>query len=420
MSNRHERGVPGIQERLVYSLLFLFPLAGNTVKSWTSTLFTLILFVALASRPWKKVNLLRWERWVLIAAAAMFVVMMISNISNGWGNQQTREFGVQVRFLAFVPIYLLLSYYEKSLQWLLRGTVFAALVLALQAVYEMYINGDWRVMGIYGSPGLYATQALLFASVLLFVIRKRALTKWPLALLAVGILAALAALMLSGSRSTYLTLAVMIILLPMFLMTWQRALATQAAMVLMLVGSYWLVTPFHDRVNSGFSEITAFIELKDPMKVGHLGSVGQRLEMWRAAWLIYKDNPVIGVGRGNFPAAAKTYAEAGLVHPQATVHPHPHNGYLEFMVSNGTIGLALLLFLLIYPLSVCMRSKSECRSVVNLGIVFLSLFIVSSVNEAATFIYGNFLSVYLIYFGVIFSFLGNCERRSLVGVAKTE
>lgn len=399
----------GLREQLAYIAIFLFPVAGNTVRSWSSTLFTLIVLLALATRPWKGVVLQNWEKWVLALFATLFAVMMLSNIVNGWEHRQTKEFGVQVRYLLFVPLYFLFRRYDDSLLWLVRGTVLAAVALLLQAIYEMWVHGGWRVAGIYGSPGLYATQALLFAGVLFFALRDQRLSNWSRGVIAVALIAALLGLLFSGSRTSYLTLIVVLTIAPLVFLSWRKTLLVYTAGVVALMVSYFSVGVFHDRVVSGFDEIRVYTSLSDPIHEPRHGSVGQRFEMWRTAWMIFQDNPVLGVGRGNFPVAAAKYVEAGVAHPQSAEHPHPHNGYLEFLVSTGSVGVALLLALLIYPYRVCSAMPPKCGSLVQLGKVFVLIFAVNSVNEAATFIYGNFLATYLIYFSAIFAALGRCQ-----------
>lgn len=398
----------GLREQLAYIAIFLFPVAGNSVRSWSSALFTLIVLLALATRPWKGVVMQNWEKWVLALFVALFAVMMLSNVVNGWEHRQTREFGVQVRYLAFVPVYFLFRRYDDSLLWLVRGTVFAAAMLLLQAIYEIVGNGGWRVAGIYG-PGLYATQALLFATVLFFALRDQRLSSWSRGVIVVALVAALLGLLLSGSRSTYLTLVAVLAIGPLVFLSWRKTLLIYVAGTTTLVVCYFSVGVFHDRVLSGLDEIQVYAALSDPVHESRHGSVGQRLEMWRTAWMIFQDNPVLGVGRGNFPVAAAKYVEAGVAHPQSAGHPHPHNGYLEFLVSNGSVGVALLLALLIYPYRVCSAMPPKCGSLVQLGKVFVLIFAVNSVNEAATFIYGNFLATYLIYFSAIFAALGRCQ-----------
>lgn len=399
----------GVREQLAYLAIFLFPLAGSTVKSWSSTFFTLIVLLALAMRPWKGVVLHNWEKWLLALFVAMFAVMMLSNVVNGWEHRQTREFGVQVRYLVFVPLYFLFRRYDGSLLWLVRGTSFAAVMLLLQAIYEIGIGDGWRVEGVYGSPGLYATQAFLFACVLIFAFTDKKLNNLARGFIVFSLLAALIGLLLSGSRTTYLTLITVLAIAPLLFVTWRKMILIYAIGAAALVLSFLFVSVFHDRVISGINEIRAYVSLSDTINEPVHGSVAQRFEMWRAAWVIFQDNPVIGVGRGNFPVVAAKYVDLGLVNPASAGHPHPHNGYLEFMVSNGGVGLALILALLAVPYWACTITPIKCANQALLGKIFVLIFAVNSVNEAATFIYGNFLAIYLVYFGAIFAALGRCQ-----------
>ena len=65
----------------------------------------------------------------------------------------------------------------------------------------------------------------------------------------------------------------------------------------------------------------------------------RRVDIWRATWEMFKENPVAGVGFGGYWAAIPRYHDAsGEYIPQQA-----HNDYLELLASGGVIGSVIFL-----------------------------------------------------------------------------
>jgi O-antigen ligase len=69
-------------------------------------------------------------------------------------------------------------------------------------------------------------------------------------------------------------------------------------------------------------------------------SVVTRLAYWRAAWQIFLDHPLTGVGIGAFPAVYPRYGASSARFERVE---EVHNDYLQLLVEMGVIGGALLL-----------------------------------------------------------------------------
>lgn len=72
-----------------------------------------------------------------------------------------------------------------------------------------------------------------------------------------------------------------------------------------------------------------------------------RFELWRQAWEMYKQNPVMGIGKGNvyeygnrlFEKGVKFSERYGILAPFLTDF---HNGYLTILVCTGAVGFLLI------------------------------------------------------------------------------
>jgi len=78
-------------------------------------------------------------------------------------------------------------------------------------------------------------------------------------------------------------------------------------------------------------------------------SVGQRLELWRAAWHLFLAHPWLGVGTGAYQPSTQSLINAGKIAPFVAVYDHPHNDYFNALASFGVVGAVALLAVLLLP-----------------------------------------------------------------------
>ncbi len=71
------------------------------------------------------------------------------------------------------------------------------------------------------------------------------------------------------------------------------------------------------------------------------GSTGMRLELWKGCFILFKENPLLGTGYGDFREYVKRLVEEKRLR-DITAAVHAHNIFLQVVVTRGIIGLGVL------------------------------------------------------------------------------
>lgn len=391
--------------------LFLFPVLGNTVKSWTGFFFLLLVILGLALYSRNKLLIDDWDRKTFLLCALTFFVVFLSCVINGWGEEQTKGLGVFIRVLLFIPVYLAVRHLGGQVLLTFGfGCALGAFLLVLQGFYDIFWARLDRAYGIYESPGLVAGQAVVFAIVCYYA-SQMASVRGQKVLLRAGFLFAILAVVLSGSRSTQFAL---VLALSAFagVCIWQRTYRKFLGHFLMVV-VVLLASFFINGLESGVSELVEYINQGNSASGSGLYSVGTRLELWHASLILIGDNPIWGVGWRNFPSETSILVQSGQADPAVLGHRHPHNAYLEAWVSNGLLGFAALMgfgWITLRQIVVFDDATNKAsRSALLSFFVFLAC---AAVNEGGLFIYGNSLSFYLLVYAVLLASLrGSTDSR---------
>jgi len=398
------------REKIVYGVLFLLPIAGITVRHWISASFTVLAVLSLPNLFKERDELKQEERIFLWICAAFFAVFLISALINGWTDLQTRYLEKEIRVLLIIPIYLMLRSCPDAGKWILRGGAIGALVILAYSVFDVYVLHMPRAEGAY-SPNLLGPFAVLLAFWLLTAWRFENEKPVIRILMLVASVAAVLSVALSGSRGAYLGLIVVAAtwLAMNFKGRWLALAGLAAAGLTFAVFS--MSDTVADRTRLALSELKEYVQVDDVTLLegrfdageGRLGSVSTRIEMWRVSVMFFKDNPIWGIGRGNYVNEVGKYVDQGLVHAEVAEHANPHNAFLEIVVSKGLSGLVIFMALLFFPLIYFVRTFRLCRKTAMLGIIHIIGFAVFSLTDASTFIQGKFLAIFLLYLAIFFA-----------------
>lgn len=338
------------------SLLLLLPKVSNGIQ-WLLLLLALLGLPA-TFRTYRFLSVK--EKTVLFSFLLFAVYAAISALTIG---DPVRDEKLQhyMILIAFPPIFLLFKYQEGvKLKFWITGLFVGCVSIGVVAFIQKYglfgVPAQARVSGGVGVNiirfgDLSMTYAALAACVVWHVKNKF----WIRLLMGVGGVAALAASAFSMTRGAWVAFPIYILVLCLpFLVGHGKRRVSQVLAVLFCLS--FLTAAFYStdtlglkgRIDSAISEIGSYQEGNTQT------SVGLRLEMFRAALALTANNPVFGVGVGNYRASIESLVDANpeLYNPHIKTFHNPHNEFFCTLAERGIVGFVLLLMLLFSPLAI--------------------------------------------------------------------
>jgi len=389
---------PDKTERIVYLLIFLFPIAGMSVRHWITNIFNLLVIIALFTLRKPRKPLLKEEKYFLWICVAYFSIFIISSLANGWGETQTHYLGTELRFIMVIPLYLLLRRYSDCSTWLLRGAILGGFFLFGQAYYDVYILGKSTAWGIY-SKNIIGPFAVLIGYFSLYFIWQnfKELNKPALLFILLSIIAALGSAGLSGSRGAYVGFIITGLACVMFFSRPRWMFTSLAVMSLVAFLFYQNLVIVENGVDLSINEVQRYFKAEDHTKDGSSHtSTGVRLEMIRTGILFVRDNPLTGIGPGNYTKSTKRYIEDGKASPAIGQFSNPHNSFMEAATAKGLFGLLTLLLLFYYPTFIYIKNYKTCKPTAVLGLIHIIALSTFSLTDHSVILMNNYTSILLL------------------------
>lgn len=131
-----------------------------------------------------------------------------------------------------------------------------------------------------------------------------------------------------------------------------------------------------ESISSRLAQVTDYFGVFDARQVAVTSenwAIVERMARWQSAWGMFQDQPLIGVGPGNYVVAYAQYALPGWENPLG----HAHNFYLHVLAEMGLVGASVYLLLIAgwlrHGIGVLSRLKGAATSVARRGLKGLPL-----------------------------------------------
>lgn len=391
-------------------LVFLFPVAGFTVRHWYSGITALVVLVGLYVIAGESIKDRRYflrrfnnnEIMFMLTMVAFFVSTIVSGIANGWRGFDSSILEREIHFLFFVPLYVAISYVRNASYAISVGSVLAGVVFLIPYINEIVIHNAIRVGGTYGHLFIGPVATIMFF-IQISMLYYAPSVKWKVFII-ISAVVSLLIVAYSRSGTAYFLFCLMMVASPFVIA--KNAKVRLAALVVFILAAI-LAFNFNSRVIERVEMIKESLQKLSQANdiVTHkldYGSTGNRIMFWLTSWEIFKDNPILGVGRGNYQNTAKQYYAEGRVHFWTTEHTHPHSIYTELLVSKGLLGFSIFAFI-VFQILRCYYYAwrdnlvfSRTAVIHILGILFVGL------ASEGPLIKNNFTVIFLVFVAVYF------------------
>lgn len=240
------------------------------------------------------------------------------------------------RVLMLYPIVINVVKSERDLRQVIWAYLLSGLICTLYGIITYHfaphlIDAEGRISGTMDDPNEFAAAMLtrIPLALELFLLDKR---RWPRAILALIAGASVYGIVLSGSRSGLLALAVAFL----FFVSNRKRKVWTLAIAIAVMALAFVAMPSQSRERMGLEPATQGTAL---------ASINRRWTYQVLGMQLFQKHPVLGIGLDGFAAA---YGRSVYRFLQDThVERVAHNTYLEIAVGVGLVGLVPLLGLLI-------------------------------------------------------------------------
>jgi len=120
--------------------------------------------------------------------------------------------------------------------------------------------------------------------------------------------------------------------------------------------------------------------------------VGQRITWAVNSWEVIMQNPILGIGTGDFPSE---YTKINKLNtPQVVSTRNPHNMYILILMQLGFTGLVSFLLIFYYQIKFSFNSTNQFQRDVGIALPLLFLLIMFS----ESYLLGHYTSLLFIFF----------------------
>jgi len=354
-----------LQRFFVAISLIIYPATVITVQNVNgliSGLFALAGIILIAQRHNKDIQPQKDEMLLYFSLSTFFIATLFCTLSGGPQYGSTGKF---LHLLLAIPLYIYLRYTRIPLAYLWYGLTIGALISTSLSIYEVWITGQHRAQGsthpiIFGDLSL-AMGCMSIAAIGWFKERGKLQVILPLA----AFFGSLLVIALSETRGSWIALPLLLIILAWY-MNKHFTLLQKVAISITIIAAITLLyaipqTNVSYNVDRTITNLSNYAGSEIDSSTRST-SVGTRLEMWQAAWTMFTENPVRGIGWGNYLEQANKQVKQGLRNRSAAYYPHPHNQYLSSLANGGLISFIALLILFTIPLMIFVRQIKHSKS----------------------------------------------------------
>ncbi len=314
--------------------------------------------------------------FILLITAFVIYILYISVNTMYWGvGLVSPKFfnGLRNMWKALLWVYIVIFIIEKpqDIINIFKVITLASLINTLVGIYQFVTHTglkDGTVIGLVAQHVNFGNMCLLPVPFLYFYLLHTKNTKKQRFIFFI-ILIEVIGILISYSRTTYISFTVFVILI----MIKQRNIKQliPIIVVITIISLYFMPPAFWNRINSIIHIKTTY---QNMYKFKSLSEIVRLLAI-PAAWKIFLQHPILGIGGGKFNYIWYNYSTIFYKAFMA-----PHNDYMRLLAEFGIVGFSLFLLIVIAYIKAYKYAKEKLHNKATekmlLNIIHYSLIIV--------------------------------------------
>lgn len=387
----------------LFYLYFLSLLSSISIMDGTTSIMAIILVVQFIKiKTTKKVseNPSLHPIFFPLKILPFFIFWAVWELIGFWINQPKVHWlnaYMNLRWMMFIPIVawtmslMKLEKYLKieKIKWLYIPFLVTAIYALLPAIFgydpiqphrtdlqPISVMGGIRAQGFFDNPmtfgHAFGVMYCLMVALGLYTFQnlKNQISKWDYYGILITVLLSGLALTLSYTRGALFSVAVAIfVICYLFNPKWGKWFITIFVSVLILL--FYTQPAFQNRIQT---------------LLQYEQTQNERITLWKANWLMFKDHPVFGVAHGeNHQRLDEYYDKMGV--PQTFFKSHAHNQFLHFLSGTGFVGFLCYTSFLIYLFITIFRSWRQIHK--SSEDIFAKIFFLAAIAAIIHIILGG-------------------------------
>lgn len=307
-------------------------------------------------------SVVHFKKWKFKKVDSEGVLLMILLLTTGimWQHEfndilsfNNRDIFLKYLLGCFSLIYLCSCDFDSK--YIFCGLSAGGIPIAIFSIYQYFELG--RATG-YTNAIQFSGMAITFATFcIISIFHLNQTTRNRIILIISGAGFYLTSL-LSMTRGSWIIL----IITPLFLLrpgNAKKFIFSSLLVVAFFIFSIYQIPNFQARIDSVKIETKNY--LSNPLDFATT-SVGQRLEQWKLAIILFKEKPVFGWGNPGYENQKRILVESNKIHPSVTNYNHSHNEILDMGARRGLVGLTILAGIYIWPLVIFFKIKNNNKN----------------------------------------------------------
>ena len=339
-----------ISTKLLSLSLFAAPASVLTVYRGLNISAIIILVLSLlvlTQRKSVRIPLNKKEKIFIFSLLLLPLIMVLDVI---FRDLRLRYLDYYLRFVLALPIFFALRKVKVDLTPLVIGILIGSIGTGVFALYQNFYLQNFQRGGDslgyiirinFGNISLLLGMMSLAG---LFLIKEIRFKKTYILLSLLAFILGMTGSVLSGSRGGWIAVPFFISLFFIYSPGKRKIkIFSVISLIFGLLVIYYSGSYVKSRIDLAYKNTETHL-FTNKSNVSNT-SVGTRLELWKAGWLLATENPLLGIGSGEFKGALEEKISEGKI-KKIELYTHAHNEPLQILISTGIVGF--IAYILLY------------------------------------------------------------------------